>query len=216
MKIQAPTPSMGVALLALVVASSGTAVAASTYAQNAGRVDGRDAVSSKSSVERAAGKLVATAGAGPSKGKIPGKFLDGVMQGEADSFARLGFVNDNATDVPVVVSTIDGLGDVSASCGDQNARPGVEDPVTVLTFANRSAGAVNIARTVGNGDASLGVVAPNTVNSVTIGGSNTFRISLEQSGLNSVFEGVVRQDGRGTADAQCLVYGFAQRISNVR
>ena len=216
MKIKAPSPSMGVALLALGVASTGTAVAATTYATNAGKVDGRDAVSSSSSTAKAAGKLVATAGSGTAKGQIPGKFLSDVMRGEADSFARLTAVNDNATDVPGVVSSIDGLGELSATCGDQTAKAGVEDPITRLTVANTSAGNVNIARTVGNGAPELGVVAPGTVNTVTIGGSNTFRITLEQAGLNSVFDGVVRQDGRGTADAQCLAYGFAQKVSNVR
>lgn len=216
MKIQAPSPAMGVALLALVVASSGTAVAATTYATNAGKVDGRDAVSSQTSTAKAAGKLVSTSGSGPTKGQIPGKFLADVMRGEADSFARLTAVNDNATDVPGIVSTIEGLGELSGTCGDQNAKAGVEDPISRLTFANKTGANINIARTVGNGAPELGVVAPGTVSTVTIGGSNTFRITLEQGGLNSVFDGVVRQDGRGTPDAQCLIYGFAQKVSNVR
>lgn len=216
MKIKAPSPAMGVALLALAVASSGTAVAAATYAANAGKVDGRDAVSSRSSTKKAAGALVATAGGGPSKGKIPGKFLDGVMRGEADSFARLADVQDNAGDVPASIAEIAGLGMLTATCGDQNAKVGVEDPKTVLTFANTTAGGINLTRTVGNGAPALAVVAPNTVSAVAVGGSNTFRITLEQSGVNSVFDGVIRQDGRGTPAAQCLVYGYAQQISNVR
>jgi hypothetical protein len=216
MKIKAPSPAMGVALLALGMATSGTAVAAVSYATNAGKVDGRDAVTSKSSTAKAAGALVATAGSGPLKGQIPGKFLGEVMRGDADSFARLTPVNDNATDVPGIVSSISGLGELSATCGDQNAKAGVEDPITRLTFANKTGSNVNIATTVSNKEPALGVVAPNTVSTVTIGGSSTFRITLEQAGLNSVFDGVVRQDGRGTPDAQCLVYGLAQRVSNIR
>lgn len=216
MKLKAPSPSMAVALAALVVASSGTAVAAVSYATNAGKVDGRDAVSSKASLRQAAGNVVATDAKGDDKGKIPGKFLGGVMRGEADSFARWAPVQDNAGDVPTTISTIPGLGAISATCADQNTRAGVEDPVTRLTFANQSPRPINFTRTVGNGEPALAVIAPNTVNTVTIGGSNTFRITLEQSGVNSVFDGVVRQDGRGTADAQCLVYGYAQQISNVR
>lgn len=216
MKIKAPSPAMGVALLSLAVASTGSAVAAVSYATNAGKVDGRDAVSSKSSNDSAAGKLVATAGAGPDKGTIPGKFLGGVMRGDADSFARFALVQDNTGDVPSTVSTIPGLGTLTASCGDQNTKAGVEDPISRLTFANTSAAPVNFARTVNNGEPALTVVLPNTVNTTTIGGSATFRITLEQGGRNSIFDGVVRQDGRGTADANCLVYGYAQQVSNIR
>ncbi len=216
MKIKAPSPAMGVALLALGVASTGSAVAAVTYATNAGKVDGRDAVSSKSSNDSAAGKLVATAGAGPDKGMIPGKFLSGVMRGDADSFARLAPVQDNAGDVASNISTIPGLGTLSATCGDQNAKPGIEDPVTKLTFSNTSGAGVNFARTVGNGEPTLTAIGPNIANTTTIGGSTTFRITIEQGGRNSIFDGVVRQDGRGSADAQCLVYGFAQQVSNIR
>lgn len=216
MKIKAPSPSMVVALTALVVASSGTAVAAVSYANNAGKVDGRDAVSSKASTRQAAGNLVSTDAKGDDKGKIPGKFLGGVMRGEADSFARVAEVADNAADVATTVSSIPGLGTLTATCSDQNNRPGIEDPITRLTFANDSGAAVNFTRTVGNGEPLLGIVAPNTVNAINIGGSNTFEITLERGGINSVFSGVVRQDGRGTAAAQCLVYGYAQQISNVR
>ena len=216
MKIKAPSPAMGVALLALGVASTSSAVAAVTYATNAGKVDGRDAVSSKSSSEKAAGKLVATAGSGPDKGTIPGKFLGGVMRGDADSFARNAPVQDNAADVATNVATIPGLGVLSATCGDQNAKPGVEDPVTRLTFANTSGVAVNFARTVGNGDPDLAIVQPNVANTTVIGGSNTFRITIETGGRNSIFDGIVRQDGRGTPDATCLVYGYAQQVSNIR
>lgn len=216
MKIKAPSPAMGVALLALGVASTGSAVAAVSYATNAGKVDGRDAVSSKSSSEKAAGKLVATAGAGPDKGTIPGKFLGGVMRGDADSFARLAQVQDNAGDVPTVVSTIPGVGTLTAACGDQSAKPGVEDPISRLTFSNTSAAPVNFARTLNNNEPALGIVQPNTVNTTTVGGSATFRITLEQGGRNSIFDGVVRQDGRGTPDATCLVYGYAQQVSNIR
>ncbi len=216
MKIKAPSPAMGVALLALGVASTGSAVAAVTYATNAGKVDGRDAVSSKSSNDSAAGKLVATAGAGPDKGTIPGKFLGGVMRGDADSFARFAPVQDNAADVPSNVASIPGLGTLSASCGDQNAKAGVEDPITRLTFSNTSGAAVNFARTVNNGAPTLEVLPPNVVNTTNIGGSATFRVTIEQGGRNSIFDGVVRQDGRGGADATCLVYGYAQQVSNIR
>jgi hypothetical protein len=216
MKIKAPSPAMGVALLALGMASTGSAFAAASYVSNAGKVDGRDAVSSKSSTNTAAGKLVATAGAGPYKGQIPAKFLGGVVQGDADTFSRLASVADNASDVSTPISSVSNLGTLSATCGDQNSKAGVEDPVSRLTFANASAGAINLVTTVGNGEPSISVVAANTVGTATLGGSNTFHILVEQNGVDSVFTGVVRQDGRNTADARCYVYGYAQHFVDTK
>ncbi len=120
MKIKPPSPAMGVALTALVMASTGTAVAAVSYATNAGKVDGKDAVSAKASNSRAAGDLVATASGGADKGKIPAKFLAGVQQGSADSFRRFAGVPDNATDVASPISTLPGMGTLTATCSDQN------------------------------------------------------------------------------------------------
>lgn len=212
MKINTPSPAMGVALTALMISLSGTAVAAVSYANNAGKVDGRDAVSSKSSNNTAAGKLVATAGAGPSKGKIPGKFLGGVAQ--SDSFARVADVQDNATDVATTVTTIPGLGQLTATCGDQNAKAGVEDPITRLTFANTSGAAVNFVRTVGQSEPTISVLPTNIGSDTNIGGSNIFSIWIQRNGTHYVLDGVVRQDGRNTATAQCLVYGYTSTIAD--
>lgn len=211
-----PSPSMAVALLALVLATTGTAVAAVNYAQNAGKVDGKDAVASSATLKQAAGNVVATASKGDQKGTLPGKFVSDVMRGAADSFARPAVVNDNANDVATAIGSIPGLGTLSASCFDQNKNAGVEDPATTLTFGNTAPIAVNLSRSVPGQAALITAVAPNTTSSFTIGGSNTFRLHLEKSGINYVFEGVVRQDGRNTPDARCLVYGYALRVSNTR
>lgn len=216
MKIKAPSPAMGVALLSLAVASTGSAVAAVSYATNAGKVDGRDAVSSKSSNDSAAGKLVATAGAGPSKGKIPGKFLDNVQRGDADSFVRYAEVQDNASDVASPLTTIPSIGTLTGSCGDQNAKGGVEDPISQVVFSNTSGAGVNVVRTTGNGAPEISVIAPNTTAVINVGGTNTFRWYIEKSGLISIVEGVVRQDGRGTPAAQCLLFGSVEQIENIR
>lgn len=211
-----PSPSMAVALLALVLATTGTAVAAVNYAQNAGKVDGKDAVASSATLKQATGNLVATASKGENRGKVPGKFVSDVMRGGADSFARSAAVTDNANDVATAIGSIPGLGTLSASCFDQNQRVGVEDPATTLTFGNTGSIPVNLSRTVQGQNLVITTVAPNTTNAFTIGGSNTFRLHLEKSGINYVFEGVVRQDGRNTPDARCLVYGYALRVSNTR
>lgn len=216
MRLKTPSPAMAVALTALGISLSGTAVAAVSYATNAGKVDGRDAVSSKSSTSKAAGNLVATDAKGEDKGKIPGKFLGDVMRGEADSFSRVADVQDNATDVPTVVTTIPGLGHLTATCGDQNPTPGVEDPTTNLSFANTAGSTVNFVRRVGDGKPVIAVVPNNTTADVTITGSNTFSIWLQRGGTHYLLDGVVRQDGRGQPGAQCVVYGYSSIIQDVR
>lgn len=215
MKLRAPSPSMAVACTALVMASTGTAVAAVDYARNAGKVDGRDAVGSTATRSRAAGNVVATVTRGTDKGKIPGKFLDDVMRGGADSFSRPAQVQDNAGDVPTSIAAIPGLGTLSASCFDQNRAVGVEDPASTLVFGNQAAQAVNVARTAPGRDLLVAPVLPNTVTAFTIGGSNTFRLHIESAGINYVIEGVVRQDGRATPAASCLIYGYALRVQDV-
>ena len=78
MRFQKPSPSMVVASIALFVSLGGTSVAAVSYARNAGKVDGYDAVRASSSTNKAAGNLVAANKSGPDKGRIPGKHLAGV------------------------------------------------------------------------------------------------------------------------------------------
>lgn len=216
MKIKAPSPAMGVALAALAMASTGTAVAAVSYATNAGKVDGRDAVTSKTSLSKAAGALVATAGAGPNKGKLPGRFVSGVVQGDGDTFSRLAEVQDNATDVPGTLTTVPNFGNFTATCGDQNGKAGTEDPISSITFSNTSGASVNQIRS-SNGDApGVGTVAANATSVLNVGGTSAFHWVLEHAGEVLVIEGAVRQDGRNTGAAQCYTYGYAQVVTNTR
>ena len=67
MKLRLPSPAMVVAVIALIVALSGTAIAAVDFARNAGAVDGKSAVGAKASLRSAAGKLVATSTGGNGK-----------------------------------------------------------------------------------------------------------------------------------------------------
>jgi hypothetical protein len=125
---------MVVALVALFVASSGTAVAVVGYARNAGAVDGRSAVSASSPVARAAGRLVATASAGRNRGRIPDRFVSGVMRGGATSLTRYLRVVDNAEGPVVALAIIPGVGRLDAQCRDQDAAAGMESTQTVITF----------------------------------------------------------------------------------
>jgi hypothetical protein len=59
----------------------------------------------------------------------------------------------------------------------------------------------------------VNVVLANTQSSFTINGSSTFELHLQRKSTNYFVRGVVRQDGRGTPTAACVVYGFALAVS---
>ncbi len=90
MKLKLPSPAMVVALIALAVAMSGTAVAAVTFAKNAGAVDGKSAVADGAALKTAAGRLVATQRTGSGKGKIAQRYLDvsGLAHGSTSTFGK--------------------------------------------------------------------------------------------------------------------------------
>jgi hypothetical protein len=211
MKLKLPSPSMIVALIALVMALSGTAVAAVSFATNAGAVDGKSAVADGALLAQSAGRLVATQRSGEARGRIRAKYLDlsSTMRGQTATFGRAFDVADNQTLAPLTIGSVPGLGSVTATCNDQNPTVGVEDPSTTIAFANASGDAVNISKRVGNGAGSVAPLANGVQSSLTINGSNTFEMHLERKGFNYALQGVVRQDGTGSAGAQCLVYGFA-------
>lgn len=48
------------------------------------------------------------------------------------------------------------LGTLTASCNDQAAAVGTENPTTTITFTNTTASAVNFARAVGGNNATAG------------------------------------------------------------
>jgi hypothetical protein len=202
---------MVVASLALFVSLGGTSVAAINYATNAGSVDGKSAVFAGATLNQAAGKLVATNKSGDDKGKLPGKFVADVAR--TQSFSKGFEVADNAPGAPQLVSTIAGLGTITATCNDQNATAGNEDPISTITFNNTSGLPTNVARRVGNGDGSLAVSPNQTSAALSIGGSNTYFFHIETGGRTALVMGGVRQDGRGTPAAICAVFGTVLQIS---
>ena len=209
MRIRRPSPSMVVAIVALVMASAGTSIAAVSFATNAGAVDGLSAVRA-GSPDKAAGKLIATARSGIRKGTIPNYHLSGVPH--SDTFGELFQVPDNQTGGSVVLDESP-LGRLTASCSDENAAAGTENPTANVAFTNTTAIPVNFARHVGYGGATIGQVQPNAVHALTIPGQNTFRVHLELARTNVVYEGFARQANQGTAEAQCLVVGTVQRMT---
>lgn len=208
MRIRRPSPAMVVAIVALVMSTAGTSIAAVSFATNSGAVDGLSAVRA-GDPDKAAGRLVATARSGIRKGTIPNYHVSGVPW--SDTFSQLFSVPDNQTGGVVALDERE-LGRLSAQCSDENNTAGNENPTGRITFTSSSSGQVNFARHVGNGSAASGVLAPNTEHSFAIGGQNTFRVHVEAFGRNVVYEGFVRQVNQGTGDAQCLIIGTVQRM----
>jgi hypothetical protein len=215
MKISRPQPATIISIIALVMASTGSAVAAVSFARNAGAVDGASAVGSGSTLSHAAGKLITTQKKGAGKGTIAQKYLDvgGLARGTTSTFGQAFDVVDNATSVPTQIGGIPGLGPLTATCVDQNGAVGTEDPRSTITFQNTSGDVVNQSRQIGGSNPSVGAVLNGTVSSFNIDGSSTFELHLERKGSNYFVHGVVRQDGRGTSAASCLVYGFALAVA---
>jgi hypothetical protein len=187
--------------LALFIALGGTSIAAISFASNAGAVDGKSAVGSGASLAHAAGKLVTT----DSGGHLLGKYVKGVSH--AAPFRLATDVTDDAAGSAQAVTSYSKVGALTATCGDQNATAGVEDPTTTLTFTNDTAGTVDFSSRVGLNTATIVPLAPNTTQTITVTGSNTFDVEAVVSGVDARIHGTVRQDGKDTAAAQCLVYG---------
>jgi hypothetical protein len=215
MKISRPQPATIISIAALVMASTGSAVAAVSFARNAGAVDGKSAVGSGATLSHAAGKLVTTQKKGAGKGTIAQKYLDvgGLARGTTSTFGQAFQVVDNATSVQTQIGGIPGLGPLTATCVDQNGQVGNEDPRTTITFSNTSGDAVNQSRQIGGANPTVDAVLNGTQSSFNIDGSSTFELHLERKGSNYFVHGVVRQDGRGTDAASCLVYGFALAVA---
>ncbi|HEX8104596.1 MAG TPA: hypothetical protein VF533_18410 [Solirubrobacteraceae bacterium] len=209
-KLSWPSPAMCVASVALFVALGGTSVAAVSYARNAGKVDGKDAVSSSKSLGKAAGNLVATASKGPEKGRIPAKFLSDVAV--ADSFGKAFEVADNAVGAQEPFGGAGGIGTLTANCVDQNPKVAVEDPFSTIQFVNQSGETINVTQRKGNDDADIFPLANGTVTGINIGGSNTFELQVQRRGTSLLINGTIRQDGRGQPAASCLIYGTVIRV----
>jgi hypothetical protein len=216
MKISRPQPATIISIVALVMASTGSAIAAVDFARNAGAVDHKSAVGSGSTLSHAAGKLITTQAKGANKGKLAQKYLDvsGLARGNTSTFGQSVPVPDNTSSVPTGIGGIPGLGPLTATCTDQNKTAGVGDPQTTITFSNTSGDIVNQSRTIGGGNPAVGAVSPNAQSQFTISGSSTFELHLQRKGTNYFVRGVVRQDGRGTSAAACTVYGFALEVSS--
>ena len=217
MRRRTPSPAMVVAIIALIVALSGTAVAAVDFARNAGAVDGRSAVGASSSLKRSAGKLVATATAGPGKGRLPGRFVDDVMRGGSTSLSRYLRAEDNADGPVVPLAVINGIGRLDAQCRDQDATPGIKSTQTLVTFTASDPGGVNVSRLLGSdiGSSREGVVFTALKDQpvpVMQFADSLFQLTLQARDRTVFISGAARPDLNRTASAACLIFGVGFRV----
>jgi hypothetical protein len=207
--LRRPSPAMAVSLVALVFAMTGSAAAVVSFARNAGAVDGKSAVSPGVKNATAAGNLVATRRLGAQAGTIPSQYLDPAT-GRSQQFGQTTEVIDNGAAVAATIASIPGFGTLQATCSDQNAAAGNEDPSTTITFVNTSGGPVSFARALSAGGSTSAVaMVPNQTAEFTVNGSNTYVLNVYKQGTSLVVNGVVRQDGAGTPAANCVNYGQA-------
>lgn len=220
--LRMPSPAMVVAIIALVMASTGGAMAAVNFARNAGAVDGKSAVSSTASLRRAAGKVVATKRSGAGRGQIPAKFLElnraSVIkgQGAAQSFSRVIPVIDNSTTAPQPLLTLPGFGTLAVSCRDSAPAAGATDPQTILNFINQSGRPINLSRQVDGNAPFIRSLANATTDQqgLALGNPHQFQYTMESFGTSVVINGAEAQFGQiGTPSTQCVQWGQSLRAS---
>jgi hypothetical protein len=208
---------MVVAIIALVVALSGTAVAAVDFARNAGAVDGKSAVSASSSLRHSKGKLVAAATAGPGKGRIPGRFVSDVMRGGSTSITQYIRAVDNSDGAVVPLATIPGIGRLDAQCRDQDPTPDIKSTQTLVSFTASDPGGVNISRLLGSdiGASREGVVftaAKDQPVPVMQFADSLFQLTLQARDRTVFISGAARSDANRTPSAACLIFGIGLRV----
>jgi hypothetical protein len=219
MRRKLPSPSTVIALIALAVALSGTAVAAVAvkYAKNAGAVDGKSAVSASASTTRAAGKLLATTKTGRAKGRIPGKFVDDVMRGASVNLTKYLKVVDNSDGPVIPMAIIPGIGRLDAQCRDQDPKAGVESTQTIITFTASDPRGVNVSRLLGRDidRAQNGVVVsalPSQPVPVINFADALFQLILQARDKTVLVMGSARSDLNKSPNAACLIWGVSLRV----
>ena len=214
MKLRLPSPAMVVALIALIVALSGTAIAAVDFAANAGAVDGRSAVGARTSVRHAAGRLVATARKGHDRGRIPGRFLGDVMHGSSHNISAYVRTVDNQAGTPRRILRVPGVGRLDAQCGDVDPRVGTATTRTSINFTGSVGQGVNVSRLLGReigaGQRPDVFTAPKGQPVPIIASADGLFMTMLQAPAGSVLIiGAARTDRAPGPQAACLIWGTA-------
>jgi len=198
--------------LALFVALGGTSIAAVNFAKRAGAVDGKSAVSASATLERAAGKLVATRRAGPDRGTIPGHFVGGVPRTAPFQILLTPPDNGPAATGAIGVKPPE-VGTLTASCKDDEPTDTLIVPEVTLTFNNTTTVPVELASRVGNDPPLVRATVPGGMENIPVTqGSTTFEIDSVANAVHRRIEGVVRQVDPSSPTAKCLVYGTTSLV----
>ena len=145
-------------------------------------------------------------------GTIPSQYLDPAT-GRSQQYGQSTDVIDNGAVVPSTIGSIPGFGTLQATCSDQNATFGREDPSTTITFVNTSGVPVSFARALSaGGSTAVASLVPNQTAEFTVNGSNTYVLNVYKQGTSLLVNGVVRQDGGRAASALCVNYGQATQV----
>jgi hypothetical protein len=216
-KLRLPSPAMVVAVIALIVALSGTAIAAVNYARNSGAVDGKSAVGASASLRSAAGKLVATQTGGDGKGQIPARFLDGVMRGGTMTLSKYLHTTDNQAGRPTALLTVPGIGRFDAQCDDVDPAAGTQTTRTSINFTASVSSGVNVSRLLGRDVATaqrpIVFTAPKAQPvSILASADGLFEVIMEARGRSVLVTGAARTDSSPGPNAACLIWGTAFRV----
>ena len=217
MKLRLPSPAMVVAVVALIVGLSGTAIAAVDFARNAGAVDGKSAVGASASRSSAAGRLVATASGGEGKGQISARFLDGVIRGGTMTLSKYLRTVDNQAGHPTPLLIVPGIGRFDARCDDVDPAVGTQTTRTSITFTASVAQGVNVSRLLGRDIQTTqrpDVLTAPTSQPVSILGraDGLFQVIMEARGRSVLITGAARTDNGPGPRAACLIWGTAFRV----
>jgi hypothetical protein len=208
---------MVVAIVALVVALSGTAVAAVDFAQNAGAVDGKSAVGAKASLRSAAGKLIATQTGGNGKGQIPARFVDGVMRGGTMTLSKYLRAVDDQAGRPTSLLIVPGIGRLDAQCDDVDPTPGTETTRTSVNFTASVKSGVHISRLLGRdiGAGQRPAVFDGPQGqpvSILASADGLFEVIMAAKNRSVLVTGAARTDNGPGPNAACLIWGVAFRV----
>jgi len=216
-KLRLPSPAMVVAVIALIVALSGTAIAAVDFAQNSGAVDGKSAVGAKATLRQAAGKLVATSTGGSGKGRIPARFVDGVMRGGTMTLSKYLRTTDNQAGRLTPLLIVPGIGRFDAQCDDVDPTPGTQTTRTSINFIASPSAGVNVSRLLGRdigaGQRPQVFSAPKGQPvSILASADGLFEVIMQAKSRSVLITGAARTDNAPGPQAACLIWGTAFRV----
>jgi hypothetical protein len=208
---------MVVAVVALVVALSGTAIAAVDFAQNAGAVDGKSAVGATASLREAAGRLVATQTGGEGEGRIPARFLDGVMRGGTMTLSKYLHTVDNQAGRPTPLLIVPGIGRFDAQCDDVDPTAGTQTTRTSINFTAAVKDGVNVSRLLGRdigaGERPAVFNAPRGRQvSILASADGLFQVIMAAGRRSVLVTGAARTDHGPGPKAACRIWGAAFRV----